>query len=79
MKFIRDFMDKIEPDKKTSPFLHTLWDGADTFLYAPATVTQKGTHIKDSMDLKRTMIHVVIAMQIAFIAGMVNIGHQHYT
>ena len=31
------------------------------------------------MDLKRTMIHVVLAMQLAFIAGVVNIGHQHYT
>jgi len=78
MKFIRDFMDKIEPEKKSSPFLHTLWDGFDTFLYAPSTVTKTGTHIKDGMDLKRTMIMVVLAMQFAFIVGMYNIGHQHY-
>lgn len=78
MKFIRDFMDKIEPDKKDSPFLHTLWDGFDTFLYVPDHVTKKGTHIKDGMDLKRTMIHVVLAMQLAFVIGMYNIGHQHY-
>jgi len=70
-------MDKIEPDKE-SRFLHTLWDGIDTFLYVPDHVTKKGTHIKDGMDLKRTMIHVVIAMQFAFIIGMYNIGHQHY-
>ena len=78
MKFIRDFMDKIEPEKKSSPFLHTLWDGMDTFLYAPAHVTKMGTHIKDGMDLKRTMIMVVLAMQFAFMVGMYNIGHQHY-
>jgi Na+-transporting NADH:ubiquinone oxidoreductase subunit B len=78
MKFIRDFMDKIEPDKKKSPFFHTLWDGIDTFLFAPASTTKVGTHIKDGMDLKRTMVHVVIAMQLAFLAGMINIGHQHY-
>lgn len=78
MKFIRDFMDKIEPDKKSSPFLHTLWDGIDTFLYVPDHVTKNGTHIKDGMDLKRTMIHVVLAMQLAFLVGMYNIGHQHY-
>jgi Na+-transporting NADH:ubiquinone oxidoreductase subunit B len=71
-------MDKIEPEKKSSPFLHTLWDGFDTFLYAPSTVTKTGTHIKDGMDLKRTMIMVVLAMQFAFIVGMYNIGHQHY-
>ena len=79
MKFIRNFLDRIEPDKKSSPFLHTLWDGFDTILYAPASVTQNGVHIRDGMDLKRTMIHVVLAMQLAFIAGVVNIGHQHYT
>ena len=79
MKFIRNFLDRIEPDKKSSPFLHTLWDGFDTFLYAPASVTKNGVHIRDGMDLKRTMIHVVLAMQLAFIAGVVNIGHQHYT
>jgi hypothetical protein len=39
MKFIRDFMDKIEPDKE-SRFLHTLWDGFDTFLYVPDHVTK---------------------------------------
>ncbi|MCB9257057.1 MAG: NADH:ubiquinone reductase (Na(+)-transporting) subunit B [Chitinophagales bacterium] len=78
MKFIRDFMDKIEPDKKSSPFLHTLWDGIDTFLYVPDHVAKNGTHIKDGMDLKRTMIHVVLAMQLAFLVGMYNIGHQHY-
>ncbi|HCE84731.1 MAG TPA: NADH:ubiquinone reductase (Na(+)-transporting) subunit B, partial [Bacteroidetes bacterium] len=79
MKLIRNFLDRIEPDKKSSPFLHTLWDGFDTFLYAPALVTKNGVHIRDGMDLKRTMIHVVLAMQLAFIAGVVNIGHQHYT
>ena len=79
MKLIRNFLDRIEPDKKSSPFLHTLWDGFDTFLYAPASVTKNGVHIRDGMDLKRTMIHVVLAMQLAFIAGVVNIGHQHYT
>ena len=78
MKFIRDFMDKIEPDKKESRFLHTLWDGIDTFLYVPDHVTKTGTHIKDGMDLKRTMIMVVLAMQFAFMIGMYNIGHQHY-
>ena len=71
-------MDKIEPDKKSSPFLHTLWDGMDTFFFVPDHVTKSGTHIKDGMDLKRTMIHVVLAMQLAFMIGMYNIGHQHY-
>lgn len=78
MKFLRNFMDKVQPDKKTSPFLYTLWDGLDTFFFVPGHVTHKGTHLKDSMDLKRTMIYVVLAMQFAFIVGAYNIGLQHY-
>lgn len=79
MKFLRNFMDKIQPDKQKSPFTYTLWDGVDTLLYAPGHVTQNNsTHIKDSMDLKRTMIHVVLAMQFAFLFGAYNVGVQHY-
>lgn len=79
MKFLRNFMDKVQPDKQKSPFLYTLWDGMDTLFYAPGHVTHQGTHIKDSMDLKRTMIHVVLALQLAFLFGAYNIGLQHYT
>jgi len=72
------FLHKIEPDKKKSPFLHTLFDGFFTFAYAPNTVTKNGTHIKDGMDLKRTMFIVVIALQLAYVFGTYNIGHQHF-
>lgn len=75
------FLDKVksfEPDKKKSPFLHTLYDGFFTFLYAPNEVTKDGVHIRDGMDLKRTMVMVVLAMQLCYIFGSVNIGHQHF-
>jgi len=75
------FLDKvksIEPDKKKSPFLHTLYDGFFTFLYAPDEVTKDGVHIRDGMDLKRTMVLVVLALQLCYIFGSVNIGHQHF-
>ena len=73
-----DFLKKIEPDKKSSPFLHTLYDGFFTFAYTPDTVTKGGVHIKDGMDLKRTMIYVVLAFQMCYLFGTFNIGHQHY-
>jgi Na+-transporting NADH:ubiquinone oxidoreductase subunit B len=76
-KFI-EFLEKIEPDKKTSPFLHTLYDGFHTFLFAPKTITKSGVHLRDGMDLKRTMVHVVIALQLCYAFGSINIGHQHY-
>ena len=73
-----DFVKQIEPDKKKSPFLHTAYDAFFTFLYTPDTVTKGGTHMKDGMDLKRTMIHVVIAMQLCYLFGTYNMGHQHF-
>merc|ERR1712127_157111 len=68
----------IEPDKKSSPFLHTLFDGFFTFAYAPDTVTKGGVHIKDGMDLKRLMVHVVLVLQLCYAFGSLNIGHQHF-
>lgn len=73
-----DILKKIEPDKKKSPFLHTLYDGFFTFAYAPNTVTKDGVHMRDGMDLKRLMVHVVIAMQLCYLFGTYNIGHQHF-
>jgi Na+-transporting NADH:ubiquinone oxidoreductase subunit B len=73
------FLQKIEPDKKKSPFLHTLYDGFFTFAYAPNTVTKGGVHIRDGMDLKRTMVFVVLAMQLCYVFGTYNIGHQHFS
>ena len=68
----------IEPDKKKKPFLHTGFDAFFTFLFTPNSTAKGGTHIKDGMDLKRTMIHVVLAMQLCYIFGTYNIGHQHF-
>ncbi|HLV61814.1 NADH:ubiquinone reductase (Na(+)-transporting) subunit B [Galbibacter sp.] len=50
----------------------------DTFLYVPNHTTQKGAHIRDSVDLKRTMITVVIALIPALIYGIYNSGYQHF-
>jgi Na+-transporting NADH:ubiquinone oxidoreductase subunit B len=77
-KALLNFFHKIEPDKEKSPFLHTLYDGFFTFAFAPDTVTAEGVHIRDGMDLKRTMVHVVLAMQLCLVFGTYNIGHQHF-
>jgi len=73
-----DFLKRIEPDKKESPLLHTAYDAFFTFAYSPDSTTKGGVHIKDGMDLKRTMIHVVLAMQLCYVFGTYNIGHQHF-
>ena len=59
-------------------FLHSTVDAFDTFLRIPATVTAKGAHVRDAVDLKRVMILVVIALVPAALFGMWNVGSQHY-
>ena len=77
-KPLLNFFERIEPDKEKSPFLHTLYDGFFTFAFAPNFVTKGGVHIKDGMDLKRTMVHVVLALQLCYLFGTYNIGAQHF-
>ena len=59
-------------------WLHSTWDAFDTFLRVPATVTSKGAHVRDSIDIKRVMIIVVIALVPAALFGMWNVGYQHH-
>ena len=58
-------------------FLHSSVDAFDTFLRVPGTVTSKGAHIRDAVDLKRIMIIVVVALIPAALFGMWNVGYQH--
>lgn len=77
-KQLLKFFDRIEPNKEKQPFLHTLYDGFFTFAFTPNFVTKGGVHIRDGMDLKRTMVYVVLALQLCYLFGTYNIGHQHY-
>ena len=58
-------------------WLHSAWDAFDTFLRVPATVTAKGAHVRDAVDIKRIMIIVVLAVVPAALFGMWNVGYQH--
>ena len=74
-------------EKKTGLFekggklywLHSTIDAFDTFLRVPGTVTAKGAHVRDGIDLKRVMIMVVIALVPAALFGMYNVGLQTST
>ncbi len=79
MNSLIDKVKGFEPDKEKSPFLHTLYDGFFTFLFTPNTTTKgPGVHIRDRIDLKRTMVVVVLALQLCYVFGAYNIGHQHF-
>lgn len=58
-------------------FLHSTVDAFDTFLRVPGTVTRRGAHVRDAVDLKRIMIIVVLALVPAALFGMWNVGFQH--
>lgn len=81
MKFLRDFLDKQKPHfEKGGKFekLHSTFDAFETFLFVSNRVTTKGAHIRDAIDMKRTMIVVVIALLPALVFGIWNVGYQHY-
>ncbi len=79
MNKLLKFVKSLEPNKEKSPLLYTLYDGFFTFLYAPNHVTHgPGVHIRDRMDLKRLMVHVVLALGVCYLFGMYNTGHQHF-
>ena len=58
-------------------FLHSTVDAFETFLKVPGTVTRSGSHVRDSVDLKRIMIIAVISVIPAALFGMWNVGYQH--
>jgi Na+-transporting NADH:ubiquinone oxidoreductase subunit B len=81
MKFLRNTLDKIKPNFEKGgklSFLHSTFDGLETFLFVPNHTTKSGAHIRDGIDLKRTMFTVVIAMIPCLLFGMYNVGYQHF-
>ncbi len=80
MKALRNFVDKIKPTfeegGKLAMFQST-FEAFETFLFVPNKVTQRGSHIRDAMDMKRTMIIVVMALVPALLFGMWNVGYQN--
>ena len=80
MSGLRKLVDKIKPTFEKSGklgFLHSTFDAFETFLFVPNTVTKKGAHVRDCVDLKRVMIMVVLALVPAMLFGIWNTGYQH--
>ena len=79
MKFLRNLLDKVEPnftDNGKYAKFYPLYEMADTFLFTPTDKTKNGPHIRDAVDLKRVMSFVVIAMLPALLFGIFNVGRQ---
>ncbi|WP_417887797.1 NADH:ubiquinone reductase (Na(+)-transporting) subunit B [Zunongwangia sp.] len=80
MEWIRQRLDKLkEPFGEGKKFekYAPAFNAIDTFLFTPNHTTKTGAHIRDGVDLKRTMITVVLALIPALIFGMWNGGYQY--
>ena len=76
---LRKLLDKVEEkilsNEKLKRF-HPLHDALDTFLYSTNAETDNAPYVRDAVDLKRTMILVVLALLPAFFFGTYNVGLQ---
>ena len=80
MKALRNNLNKIKPTFEEGGRLsmfRSVFEGFETFLFVPSDTSQSGVHIHDSIDSKRTMTVVVIALIPALLFGMYNVGYQH--
>ena len=76
---LRHIIDRIKPTFSEGgklAWLHSTFEAFETFAFTPNRVTKRGCHVRDAVDLKRSMIIVVVALMPAMLFGMWNIGYQ---
>lgn len=77
---LQEFFDKLRPSFQEGGKLHafrTVFEGFETFALVPNETSRTGVSIHDSIDSKRIMSFVVIALLPALLFGMYNIGYQN--
>lgn len=82
MKFLRKLMDRARPTfskgGKLSSF-HSVYEGFESFLFSSHETSGTGcVHVHDSLDSKRIMTMVIVALLPCFFFGMYNTGYQHW-
>lgn len=79
MSFLRSFLDKqgelFHKGGKLEK-LYPLYEALDTFAYTPGIKATGNTHVRDAIDLKRTMISVVFALTPVILFALYNTGYQ---
>ena len=71
-------LDRLEPHftEGRLKLFYPLYEAADTFLYTPGETTTTGAHIRDSLDLKRMMSMVIVALGPCILMAFYNTGLQ---
>lgn len=81
MKALRNYLNRVKPNFESGGKLHafrSVFDGFETFLFTPNTTSTSGVNIHDSLDSKRVMIIVVLALMPCLFFGMYNTGYQNW-
>lgn len=81
MKIFKNLLDVVKPHFENGGKLEKLYpayDAFETFLFVPNHTTNNGAHIRDAIDLKRTMFMVIVALIPCMIFGMWNVGYQYH-
>ncbi len=81
MKIFKNLLESVKPHFEEGGKLEKLYpvyDGFATFLFVPGHTAHSGAHVRDAVDLKRTMITVVLALVPCLLFGMWNAGYQHF-
>ncbi|QTA89865.1 NADH:ubiquinone reductase (Na(+)-transporting) subunit B [Desulfonema magnum] len=55
---------------------YPVFEATETFFFIPDHVTQKGPHVRDSLDVKRFMSFVILALMPPLFFGIYNTGYQ---
>ena len=81
MKLFKNILSSVKPHFLEGGKLEKMYpayDAFETFLFVPDHTTQSGSHIRDAVDLKRTMAFVILSLIPCVIFGMWNIGEQYF-
>jgi len=76
---LRRLLDRVESQftgKGRLAYFFALYEAIDTFFYTPKKVTEKLVHIRDTLDYKRLMMIVVVALTPVTLMAMYNTGYQ---
>lgn len=79
MRPLRKLLDRAHPLFQKGGKLESLYpayEALDSFFYTPPTVTGGPAHVRDGMDVKRTMIIVVVALVPTIYMALYNTGLQ---
>ena len=80
MNWLLKFLLKIKPNFEEGQKLHWLYpiyEATETILFSTDEKTSTAPHIRDSIDIKRVMILVVVTLIPCYIFGAINVGYQN--